>query len=32
MYAKQVVHVKHGWGLSMDSAEKTAINAMLATC
>lgn len=32
MYAKQVVHVKYGWGLSMDSAEKTAINSMLATC
>ncbi|TFD73315.1 HNH endonuclease family protein [Cryobacterium fucosi] len=31
-YAKQVVHVKYGWGLSMDSAEKAAINAMLATC
>jgi Protein of unknown function (DUF1524) len=31
-YAKHVVHVKHGWGLSMDSAEKTAINSMLATC
>lgn len=31
-YAKHVVHVKYGWGLSMDSAEKTAINAMLATC
>ena len=31
-YAKHVVHVKYGWGLSMDSAEKTAINTMLATC
>jgi Protein of unknown function (DUF1524) len=31
-FAKHVVHVKHGWGLSMDSAEKTAINSMLATC
>ncbi|SDL02772.1 Protein of unknown function [Cryobacterium psychrotolerans] len=31
-YAKHVVHVKYGWGLSMDSAEKTAINSMLATC
>ena len=32
MYAKQVVNVKYGWGLSMDSAEKTAVNSMLATC
>jgi len=31
-YAKHVVHVKYGWGLSMDSAEKAAINTMLATC
>jgi hypothetical protein len=31
-FAKQVVHVKYGWGMSMDSAEKTAINTMLATC
>jgi hypothetical protein len=32
MYAKQVVNVKYGWGLSMDSAEKAAVNSMLATC
>jgi len=32
MYAKQVVNVKYGWGLSMDSAEKTAVDSMLATC
>ena len=32
MYAKQVVNVKYGWVLSMDSAEKTAVNSMLATC
>ena len=32
MYAKQVVNVKYGWGLSMDSAEKTAVSSMLATC
>ena len=31
-YAKQVVDVKYGWDLSMDSAEKTAIRSMLATC
>ncbi|WP_104197688.1 HNH endonuclease family protein [Cryobacterium sp. M15] len=31
-YAKHVVHVKYGWGLSMDSAEKAAIKSMLATC
>jgi Protein of unknown function (DUF1524) len=32
MFAKHVVHVKYSWGLSMDSAEKAAINDMLATC
>lgn len=32
MYAKQVVNVKYRWALSMDTAEKTAINSMLATC
>ena len=32
MYAKQVVNVKYRWALSMDSAEKSAINSMLATC
>lgn len=32
MYAKHVVNVKYGWGLSMDSAEKGAINSMLETC
>jgi hypothetical protein len=31
-FAEQVVHVKYGWGLSMDAAEKAAINDMLATC
>jgi len=31
-YAKHVVHVKYGWGLSMDAAEKNAITSMLATC
>lgn len=32
MYAKQVVNVKYRWALAMDSAEKTAISSMLATC
>jgi Protein of unknown function (DUF1524) len=32
MFAKHVVHVKYSWGLSMDTAEKNAINDMLATC
>ncbi|MDQ1617459.1 MAG: hypothetical protein QOE19_28 [Actinomycetota bacterium] len=31
-FAKHVVHVKYGWGLAMDSAEKSAISTMLATC
>jgi hypothetical protein len=31
-YAKHVVHVKYVWGLAMDSAEKAAIDSMLATC
>jgi Protein of unknown function (DUF1524) len=32
MFAKHVVHVKYSWGLSMDSAEKSAVSTMLATC
>jgi hypothetical protein len=32
MFAKHVVHVKYSWGLSMDSAEKSAVDAMLDTC
>jgi hypothetical protein len=32
MFAKHVVHVKYSWGMSMDVAEKSAINDMLATC
>lgn len=31
-YAKSWVHVKHVWGLSITSAEKTAINSMLGRC
>lgn len=32
MFAKHVVHVKYSWGLSMDTAEKAAVNDLLATC
>ena len=32
MFAKHVVHVKYSWGLSMDSAEKSAVDSMLDAC
>ena len=32
MYAKQVVNVRYRWALSMDSAENSAVNSILATC